>query len=410
MAKYEVDVTKLGALNVYQLREVGFKIGVKNPTTMTTTTLRNEIMKIALGIVEPYHKKKLGRPRKKELIPDSEWDTTIGFDNSFEKNFPTIYNTQNLAYSSSASEFDKLQTREFAGFVYSFDNSLYFFANDKTWDKVKYASIPTSLPQYYALHSGDYVTCKIDFTKSPCELCEIVDINGTSMLDIGKPQIQPKSSVAPLCYNLPQLKFINEKCPFSMGQRVCIHGLTSAGQTYLCNSLAKNFDENYSVVVFSIGKKPEEKISLKNAEYYFSTFDVEDQDVVFYFNLLCDHVKRLSKQGNNVFFIVDDLNAIMKSIFNHSENSRHQAPGLVYTQIEQQLKKLLACSGVNENGSVTLIVACNDDEVDTQYKSILSLINKMCNTHISLDRLAYMKGNDNFVIDEETYTENIRNV
>ena len=408
MSKYEVDVTKLASLNVYQLREVGFKIGVKNPTTMTTYALRNEIMKIALGVIEPYHKKKLGRPRKKELIPDSEWASTIGFDNAFEKFFPTIYNTQNLARSSTASEMDKLQNKEFAGFVYNFDNSLYFFINNKSWDEIKYASINPNLPNYYALHSGDYITCKINFNQT-CEVSEITSINEVDIVDVGKTQ---SLSHQPTEFNfdLPQLKFVNEKCPFSAGQRVCIHGLTASGQTYLCNSFAKNFDSSHSVVLFSIGKKPEEKIELSNGEYYFSTFDVDDQSVVFYFNLLCDHIKQLRKQNKDVVFIVDDINSIMRSIYNHSENNRHQNPAVVYTQIEQQMKKLLACCGADEFGSVTLIVSCNDDEADTQFKNIINSVNKMCNTHILLDRTAFMKGNPEFFIEDETYTENIRNV
>ena len=408
MLKYDVDISKLSSLNVYQLREVGFKIGVKNPTTMTTHDLRDEIMKIALGTAEPYHKKKSGRPRKKELIPDSKWNQMIGFDNTFERNFPTIYSSQNLACSPNSSELDKAQNQEFAGFVYGFDNALYFFTNNKSWEDVKYANIDPNLPNYYNLHSGDYITCKLDFLHTPCSVSEVLSINNIPITEVGKPL--SRHEAAKFSFDLPQLKFINSSCPFSLGQRVCVHGPTAAGQTYLCNSFAKNFDENCHVVLFSIAKKPEEKITLVNGEYYFSTFDVDDQSVVFYFNLLCEHVKRLSKLNKDVIFIVDDLNTLMKSIYNHAEFKRHQSPGIIYAQIDQQIKQLLACSGQNDNGSITLIVSCSDDALDTQLKNLLYSVNKMCNTHILLDRSAYMQGYPEFFVESETYTESIRNV
>ncbi len=408
MPKYDVDISKLSSLNVYQLREVGFKIGVKNPTTMTTHDLRDEIMKIVLGTVQPYHKKKLGRPRKKELIPDSKWNQMIGFDNTFEQNYPIIYSSNSLARSTNSSELNKIQDQEFSGFVYGFDSALYFFANSKSWEAVKYANIDPNLPNYYSLHSGDYITCKLDFLHNPCSVSEVTSINNIPITDIGKPLSPHKT--AQLQFNLTQLKFINEKCPFSLGQRVCVHGPTAAGQTYLCNSFAKNFDENFHVVLFSIAKKPEEKITLVNGEYYFSTFDVDDQSVVFYFDLLCEHVKRLSKLNKDVIFIVDDINTLMKSIYNYAEFKRHQTPGLIYAQIDQQIKKLLSCSGQNENGSITLILSCSDDALDTQLKNLLYSLNKMCNTHIMLDRTAYMQGDMEFFVENETYTESIRNV
>ena len=51
--KFNVDINKLSSLNIYQLREVGSKIGVKNPTGMKTEELRNAIKMVVSGQVEP---------------------------------------------------------------------------------------------------------------------------------------------------------------------------------------------------------------------------------------------------------------------------------------------------------------------------------------------------------------------
>ncbi len=400
MQKYEVDVSKLDSLNVYQLREVGFKIGVKNPTTMTTTQLKDAITQITLGTSLPYIKKKSGRPRKKELIPDNKWNHLIGFENTFEQHFPTIYANKNFAQSPDQSVFQSLKSTIWDGYVYSFDNNLYFFPNTKCWSEIKYALINPNLPLFYQLQSGDYITCKIDFLQTPCVVNEIIKISPPTQDAIDEP----------FRYTLPQLDFVPKQCPIKKGNRIFIHGLSFSGQTYLCNSFAKNFDDQAAVVYFSIAKKPEERITLKDAEYFFSTFDVDEQSIVFYFHILCERVKRLCALGQDVVFIIDDLNTLFKSIYTHSTQNHHQPAEVVYNQITQQIKRLLASSGAFDKGSITLIVASFDDEHDTLLKEILCNVNKMCNTHIALDRNAFMHGETYFLVEEDTYTESVRSV
>ena len=80
--KYNVDINKLSSLNLYQLREVGSKIGVKNPTAMKTEELRNAIKMVVKGQIEPYEKIKSGRPHRREIIPDEDWNKVVGYDSS----------------------------------------------------------------------------------------------------------------------------------------------------------------------------------------------------------------------------------------------------------------------------------------------------------------------------------------
>ena len=309
--------------------------------------------------------------------------------------------TKILPQSSEATQYQTLKSTVWNGYVYSFDSNLYFFPNNKNWSDVKYALINPDLPLFYQLHSGDYITCKIDFLQTPCVVNEILDII---------PPLNNSTKNATLNYILPQLEFVPKMCPIKLGNRICIHGLSFSGQTYLCNSFAKNFDKQATVIYFSIAKKPEERITLENAEYFFSSFDVDEQSVAFYFHILCERVKRLSALGHNVIFIIDDLNTLFKNTYIHSTRNHLQSAENVYNQISQQIKHLLAGSGVFDMGSITLFVAYNDDERDTLLKELLSNVNKMCNTHIALDRNAFMHGESNFLVENDTYTESVRNV
>lgn len=62
----------LQELGIFQLRAIGMKVGVKNPTKLKKQELINSIIKIECGELEPFKKKtNQGRPSKVIIdLPD----------------------------------------------------------------------------------------------------------------------------------------------------------------------------------------------------------------------------------------------------------------------------------------------------------------------------------------------------
>ena len=401
--KYRVDIEKLRTLNLYQLREVGSKIGVRNPTALKAERLRQAIVDVVTGKVEPYLKIKSGRPHKKEIIPDSEWNKLVGFE-AFSK-------TTGALYSTEGSKLKEVRENIYTGFVKYIGDTLYFFpTSSQSLDINVYAIIEENTLHFENLRNGDKIKCGIDFQERTPRVLEIYEINDCpptlTRQDFAQMEISPISNT--IEFTLPQLKFINKVCPFKIGQRLMIVGENGAGQTYLCNSIAKDLDERYKVVYFSVCKRPEEKILLKNCEYFFTTFDTLPADINFYFEIILDRIKRICELGNNVVLIIDDITTLMTNL---RDLLSDRCPAKSYDdEILQQLKRLFAYSRNTNNGSLSIICSGYTNCTDEKLRDYLDILDKLCNCHIKLIRQNYIQGKPEFYDESQTFAEVIRQV
>lgn len=409
--KYNVDLEKLPSLNLFQLREVGSKIGVRNPTALKADELRAAIIDVVNGVAQPYRKVKSGRPHSKELIPDDEWDRIIGFDDQMKKKFNTM--PSNTLFSNDASLIKQSKDTVFKGYIAVLGANKYFFpckSAEVCFDV--FLKVDYDIPYFDSLRNSDYVTCILNLTLKNPTVIKILSINGYEPEELKRQDFDEMKQIpleSTINFERNNLQFLNNVCPIKLGGRVMILGTKASGQNYLCNSIAKDLEERYSIIYLSICKKPEERVNLKNSEYLFTTFDAQPRDINFYFDLLNDRVKRLCEFGQDVVLIVDDIVDLMENLKSVITARQQNMPiSMYYPNILQQLKRLLANSIHTENGSITIICAGSNDCDDAQFREYCAELDKLCNTHIKLDRVAYTQGKDEFFDAENTYSEVVR--
>lgn len=408
MKKYSVDLTKLASLNLFQLREVGFKIGVRSPTSLKVEELRSAIISIVKGEVEPYTKVKSGRPHSKELIPDTEWDKIIGFDSQSLKKFNP--SKSSILHSPKFSSITQ-ENIIYSGYIEIVGHDKYFFpckAGEIYIDV--FSQIDANIPHFNTLRNGDLINCLINFENNVPVVSKIISINGIEPSKLVRPifeEMKCSSLDEPIKFTLKNLDFLNNICQIRRGQRVMILGQKSSGQNFLCNCIAKDMEATHSIVYLSICKKPEEKVALESSDYFFTTFDAEARNISFYFDLLAERIKRLCELGKDVVLIIDDIVDLMSNLKELIPEHQHQT---FYMGIIQQLKRLLANSFYSQNGSITIILAGSSDSSDSQFVQFCETLDGLCNTHIKLNRTAYIQGKDEFFDPENTYTEVVRTI
>ena len=409
--KYNVDINKLSSLNLYQLREVGSKIGVKNPTAMKTEELRNAIKMVVKGQIEPYEKIKSGRPHRREIIPDEDWNKVVGYDSSINYTFGnsnSIFGT----FCSTAGSKQQIENDVFSGIAKKINNPLYIMKGTLSKiDTTSYVVVDPSVTYANKIHETDYVECIVENKNTKPIVTKIIKINQQNPAEIKRvnfDNLLPCSLGEQIKFDLPQLQFLNNICPIHLGQRVMISGKLGSGQTYLTNSIAKDLERKYAVVFLATSKRPEERIYLDQVDYIFTTFDTLPQDLLLYYELAYERAKRLCENGENAILIIDDIVMLMQTIRNIlSERSSNVQE--YYDDILQQFKKLLALSKNTQNGSLTIICATSHCSIDT-FNEYVEQLDDLCNCHIKLNYDAYIKGDLEFFEKDKTYAETIRKI
>ena len=407
MREYDVDIRKLNNLSIYQLREVGAKVGVRNPTAMRSDKLRESICDVVTGKTKPYLKAKSGRPHR-EVISDAEWDDLVGFNNSYK-----FCNRDDMLslYSTSSNIYPNDPDQIYQGFVMQIQGELIFAVGTAEQIRLyKYARINRDLPSYCYLQQGDKITATLSPTKeanSDPFVTEIKSINGITQFDeltaTADNQNAPQSQniIPEFCYKYPQLKFLNDEFPVRAGQRALFIGEDKmSGQDFLANSLAKDLSRDYQIVYFSCNKMPEDKMSFNsNVDYFFSTFDINPRNLVFTFEVAFERAKNLCQKANTIF-IVDDLNDIMSAYISLFENNKDFDIDEHYDEILQQLKVMYASSGITNSGSLTLFTFSSIPK-DQRSANYLHDLDSLANCHFVLDKTAFLDGADEFLVKNE---------
>lgn len=410
MKKYEVNVEKLDNLSIFQLREVGARVGVKNPTTLRTKELKEQIIDVINGKIEPYKKEKSGRPHK-SIISDDQWDELVGFKNPFNA-FQDQKDVQYLSlYSPTSSVNKRLSDKILTGYVAeSFNELIFIHGEPDEIDASKFAKITRQSINSSLVLPGDKITCKIKFEDltslndipSP-EVTEIITINGkrTDPYEATFNKNADLTDGTPITFSLPQLQFINTKCPVYTGQRVYIFGESNSGQTYLANSIAKDLSKDYKVVYLATCKKPEEKLNIENIEYFFTTFDVSPTNLLFNFELALDRAKNLCNNGYKTVFIIDDISSYIINYAN-ALKSKYSMPDLHYDEILQSIKSLCASSKNTVKGSLTTFIT-GIDNLNAPFNSYLETINTLSTNHIVLSKKDFQENKPEFFVEEKTF-------
>ncbi len=418
MKEYEVDIRKLANLSIYQLREVGAKVGVRNPTTLRSAELRKCICDVVTGKVKPYLKSKSGRPHK-EIISDADWDALVGFDNSFEfggrDDMLSLYSTSSCLYPDDENEI-------YTGYVMQIHGEFIMAVGTPGQIKLnRYARINRNTANYRLLRIGDIITATlstIDKVTTDPYVTEIKSINGYTDFDAiakGLPRAshtevrQSEQKMLALknqqfLFKYPQLQFLNNDYPVKLGQRALFLGEDKmAGQDFLANSIAKDASREYHIIHFSCNKMPEDKIQSydTNVEYFFSTFDVTPRDLVFTFEIAVERAKKLSQHMHTVI-IIDDIYDVMNAYVSLFESKRPDDKDIPYTSIWQQLKSLFASTGIYANGSLSLFAFCSTPR-ETVFADYVHMLDSLANSHFVLDKAAFVSGKEDYLVHDRCY-------
>ena len=415
MNPINVDVRKLGNLNLFQLREVGAQIGVKNPTTLRANKLREAIKDVVEGRTQPYLKIKSGRPHAKKIIPDEDWDRLVGFDDGLNQDFGANNNISGALFALRSSRLAESDQTEYSGFVKNVGERWVFFPEVQQFCSIdKYAIIPDTFDFLDSLRVGDKITCKLEFEKDGPKVSNVLAINGQKIdnkTELGGvfSEMTPKALGDVIEFSLPQLDFLNKVCPIRLGQRVLVKGPNASGQTYLASSIAKDLESRYAVVYFAVAKRPEDKITLNSCEYLFTAFDVEPRDISFLYEIALERAKRLCELGKNVVFIIDDITSLMLNIRNLiTEKDKSEKEHSV--EIIKQLKRMLGNSKFTDNGSLTIISTAYTDSFLPQFNENLDEIDNIVNCHINLIKEDYRTGKAEFYDKNNTYADIVREI
>lgn len=406
MQNYSVDINKLDKLSVFQLREVGAKVGVKNPTTLRTEELRKAIIDVVTGKVQPYKKAKSGRPHK-SVIPDEDWEKIVGV----EENFDLFCINDNLPlYSYYGSVNKRMEEQVLTGYtIEMYGEFLCTIGNADEVKLDKCAKITPDTQFYGLLHVGDKITYNVkiaDTDKLPI-VTKILTINDCEPMSYLSKFAEENSKCfdKTIDFTLPQLKFINDNFPIKQGQRILIAGEKDSGQTYLANSIAKDLSSEYKVVYFAISKKPEERIELPNVEYFFTTFDIKPIDVVFNYEIAISRAKNLCNTGNQTILVIDDLADLIKN-FSSTLKQKKLCLDNSSEEVIQRIKTLFAAGKNTEHGSLTIFACMSED--DTQVSAYLDEATKYCNCNIYLSKTDYLDNKQVFYDKEKTQVESIK--
>lgn len=406
MREYDVDIRKLNNLSIYQLREVGAKVGVRNPTAMRSDELKDCIRDVVTGKTKPYLKAKSGRPHR-EVISDAEWDDIVGFNNSYE--FCSRDDMLSLC-STSSNIYPNDSTQVYQGYVMQIQGNLIFSIGLAEQVRLnRYAIIPKNNSMYKLLKQGDLITATLATTDNELaypNVAEIKSINGrtkfnkTAKSSSSTRQID-KNELPQFAYKYPQLNFLNSELPVKIGQRALFIGEdNTSGQDFLANSLAKDLSQNYSVVYLSCNKMPEDKMTFNdNVDYFFSTFDISPRNLVFSFEVAFERAKNLSNRGHTIF-IVDNITDIMSAYLNLFRASKQLDTAGNLDEILQQLKIMFASSGINNNGSLTLFTFASVPS-ETHLADYMHQLDSLANCHYVLDKSAFLDGADEFLVKNE---------
>lgn len=408
MATRNVNLSKLDGLSIYQLREVGAVVGVCNPTSLKCDELRERIRDVVTGKIPPYVKSKSGRPHKK-VIRDEEWDKLVGFsdDNELSSRGHLFFLGENIS-----CVYPRDPDFVYEGYVFQIQSELIFaIGNPDAIHIYQYARIDRQVRNFELLRSGDKITATLSLYEKGRDpyVTTIISINEKTDFDtIRQAQITSCSKedstnrvVAQkptFEFTLPQLQFLSDEYPVCVGQRTIFIGEDKlSGLDFIANSLALDLSPKSKVVYISCKKLPEDKIALnKNVEYFFSTFDINNRDTVFNFEVAFARAKALS-QTNDTVLIVDDLQDIVSAYIEVFNNSALEQNSIPNNEILHQIKSMYASSGINANGGSLTIFLFSSIPQNTDLANFLKELDNVSNCHIAFDRPAFLKGEVEFL-------------
>lgn len=391
--------------SIYDLRALGRKYGVRNPTEYTKKSLIIEqIVNVVTGIVMPTTPSGRGAPIKNVAFnPDIE-DGVEELRIKYLSGEPTPVKQPHfvLEFKSPEREREEAIEREvIRGQLEQFDGGARLLPENCKAGGINVV-VPEKLIIKNDLREGDIISCRVRAQDDYFVAVEILSVN-----DIQGERIQrEKFDELTACYPYMHLRFFEPQnyngvankymqwfTPFAKGQRGCVFSSPKAGATTLLKKLtntATALNEELSVFVLLTGQFPE-AIGLfrdleKNQNFVYTSYEDDPEKQVFAADFLLKRAKRFAECGKDVLLIVDSFTALARAYNDCDYSTGKTLVNGLESKTVQYLKKYLGAARCFEKGgSITILGALSENTGNPADDYLVAEMRMLANFQLTLD-------------------------
>lgn len=329
---------KLNELNIFALRDLARRTGVKAPTSKKKEELIKGIIEIMSGEKQPLtNKTKQGRPPK-----------VFGYDfaNVFNMSHHEVSSKLSLSQSNEEVEDDEMLT--VAGWLEIVNNNAGILWVNRNLKNENFF-IPSDVLKCIETKMGDRVVAEVSVDENQKVVKKIFSIN-----DYPVSQIESRVdffSVEHFSTNRP-LVFENKEYSnlgLNVGENIYIYGENNNENTKTIVDMLKSCKiQNKIYLNISIAEKNKSFFSgLENTENFVANITDEVDIVRRIVALSIERAKRILEVGEDVLFVVDDVLSIVGI---DKENLNF-------------VKKLASIAKEGNNGSITLLAVMPNESI-----------------------------------------------
>ncbi len=394
------------------LRPLARIIGVKCPTKKLNDELREEIVAILLGQLEPVPVSKRGAPVKNKFVnPDvlkkinqicQDYHIFDKYkrpqpidDNVLPTLFPSVQKTGTLVFEDTTINDD---TIAYEGQLVCINEVYYLFPLDCREGTRILVSEKTV--EDYALREGDVVACRVTRGEKMLIATEVLSVNGWLSKTFTRFAFEEElpcypNEALPLgdVEGKTSLKYVDWVMPLQKGQRACIVSAPKAGKTQLLFDLAmatKNNNAKTVVFVLLIDQSPEEVGRFRRYfgkdNLVYTTYEDDAEFQVFAADFLLKRAKRHVEHGLDVVLFVDSLTSLAKA-YNDTDASvggKTLVGGLESKTLQYVKRFFGGARKLEKNGSLTIVGALAKDTGNPADELICTELSAISNYELHL--------------------------
>jgi len=331
---------KLNEYNIFALRDLARRTGVKSPTSKKKEVLIREIIDIRSGKQAPQvEEKRQGRPPK-----------TFGYNMSNVFSFMDEHDVSELAFKQADEDFADGELVTVSGVLEPVNDNqgILWVFNNHCVDKY---FIPANVMVNYNLKKGDRVVAKTTGDESQKIITGLFTVNNVPVSQL-KNKRRDFKEIERILPN-QKLVFKDEKfntLNLQKGENCYLYGSNNNHNTMAVTNLLNSVEcENKIYINISIAEKSKLLLKSMNNCEMFTCELTEKVDVVKRTVFLAvERIKRILEVGENVVAFVDDMLSV-SSVDNDSLNL---------------VKSLVSlASATNKHGSITLLAVMPDSSL-----------------------------------------------
>lgn len=396
--------------SIYDLRALGRKYGVKNPTEYSKKMLLIEqIILVLIGEVAPVFPNGRGAPIKNdycnpEVVKRVEELRALYLDVDAQ----TLIQSKTMISMHSPTKTDSFVNDIFRGQLEIFEDGARLLPEDCQTDG-ETVVVPSEIIQKYGVREGDILTCNAYIKDKYFIAGNILTVNDVVVETYSRDNFDTLTA----CYPYERLRFFEPQnhdqavnkymqwfVPLLKGQRGCLFHAPKTGATRLLASLvetALSLNENLHVFVALTGQFPEtvsafQKI-VKKENLVYTTYDDDPEKQVFSADFLLKRAKRYAESGRDVLLIVDSFTALARAYNDCDFSSGKTLVGGLESKTLQYLKKYLASARCFEKGgSLTILGSLSEATGNPADDYLASEFRMLANFELRLDDGLARKG------------------